>query len=332
MLDINQILNNYKVKIINFTNTVSETNTDSETNTVSEKNTEINNKIQKIYVINLVDNDIRRNYIMILMKKLKINFSLVIVEKIPVEVYNKINKISNISKSEAGCLISHLWCLNDIIKNNYKNAIIFEDDIILHKNFKNMLLETIKTKYDFLLLGACDFNFSQHNYKNINKNIYNPTMFEKLYGAHANYYSFEGAVKMFELKSSNISFFDNNYDQLFYYFKTTSAICYPNLVVSDITTSDLNHSYKLLSLTEKYYYDKCFKNFNFKNYHFIYLNVLKNSEINYDIYNSYNNYEDYINKVLYHYFYNDEKVEIIKNRLDLSFFKKDDIKLILFNY
>jgi len=315
MLDINQILNNYKVKIINFVNTN------------LESNTEINNNLEKIYVINLLENEIRRNYIMVLMKKLNINFTLVIVEKIPTEVYSIINKISNISKSEAGCLISHLWCLNDIIKKNYQNAVVFEDDIILHKNFKNMLLETLKTKYNLLLLGACDFNFAQNNYKNVKNNIYNPTVFDKLYGAHANYYSLEGAKKMFELKSTNISFFDNNYDQIFNFFKTTSGICYPNLVVSDITTSDLNHSYKLLSLTEKYYYEKCFKNFKFKNYNFIYLNILKNSEINYNIFK---NYEEYISKVLYHYFYNNEKVEIIKNRLDLSFFKIDDIKIILF--
>ena len=315
MLDINQILNNYKVKIINFVNTN------------LESNTEINNNLEKIYVINLLENEIRRNYIMVIMKKLNIDFTLTIVEKIPTEVYSIINKISNISKSEAGCLISHLWCLNDIIKKNYQNAVVFEDDIILHKNFKNMLLETLKTKYNLLLLGACDFNFAQNNYKNVKNNIYNPTVFDKLYGAHANYYSLEGAKKMFELKSTNISFFDNNYDQIFNFFKTTSGICYPNLVVSDITTSDLNHSYKLLSLTEKYYYEKCFKNFKFKNCNFIYLNILKNSEINYNIFK---NYEEYISKVLYHYFYNNEKVEIIKNRLDLSFFKIDDIKIILF--
>ena len=36
---------------------------------------------------------------------------------------------------EVGCYLSHMWCLQDIVKNNYNNAIIFEDDIIVHKNF-----------------------------------------------------------------------------------------------------------------------------------------------------------------------------------------------------
>ena len=311
--DINKIIQNYKVKIINLDNSCNKS--------------EINNIVNKIYVINLLENEIRRNYILVLMKKLNINFTLVVVERISNDNYNIINKVSNISKPEAGCLISHLWCLNDIIKNNYPNAIIFEDDIILHKHFKNMLIERLKTKYDLLLLGACDFNFSQFNYKNIKNNIYNPTNFDKLYGAHANYYSLEGAKKMFELKSQNISFFDNNYNLIFDYFKNNSAVCYPNLVISDISTSDLGHSYNLLSLTEKYYYDKCFKNMNFNNYNFIYLNILKNSVINYNLFTT---YDEYINSVLYYFFYHTEKVKIIKNRLELVFFTIDDIKLILY--
>ena len=315
--DINKIIQNYKVKIINVDNNSSSNSNNSEINTI----------INKIYVINLLENEIRRNYILVLMKKLNINYTLVVVERISIDNYNIINKVSNISKSESGCLLSHLWCLNDIIKNNHQNAIIFEDDIILHKNFKNMLIQRLKTKYDLLILGACDFNFSQFNYKNIQNNIYNPTNFDKLYGAHANYYSLEGAKKMFEFKSSNISFFDNNYDVIFKYFKNKSAVCYPNLVVSDISTSDLGHSYKFLSLTEKYYYDKCFKNFNFNNYNFIYLNILKNSEINY---NNFKNYEEYINIVLYHFLYDDEKVKLIKNRIEIDFFTIDDIKLILY--
>ena len=42
------------------------------------------------------------------------------------------------SIGEVGCYLSHMWCLNDIIKNNIKNAIIFEDDIVVRKNFENL--------------------------------------------------------------------------------------------------------------------------------------------------------------------------------------------------
>ena len=58
--DINKIIQNYKVKIINVHN--------------NSNKSEINNIVNKIYVINLLENEIRRNYILVLMKKLNIAF------------------------------------------------------------------------------------------------------------------------------------------------------------------------------------------------------------------------------------------------------------------
>ena len=307
-----ELIDKYKVKVINIEN---------------NKNTAINSKVDKIYVINLLENEINRNYILILMKKYNINFSLVIVEKVTDEMYQLVKKTLNISKSELGCSLSHLWCLNNIIKNSYKNAIVFEDDIIFNKKFTKTFLEIIKKNYDFLLLGACDFNFASNNYKAVKSGQYYPSSFSKLYGAHSNYYSLAGAKKMFEIKTNNFSFFDKDYNLIFNEFNNSSAVCYPNLVACDISKSDINHTYKLLSLTEKYYYDKCFDKFSFKHYNFIYINLLKNSEINY---NKFDNYEKYIDCVLYNYFYDEEKIQLIKNRLDVNFFNMEDIKALLF--
>jgi len=127
-----------------------------------------------IYVINLENNIIRKNYILTIMKKYGISFKLVTVKKIKQEYYNYYCKYeNNISISELGCGLSHLWCLKNIVENKYKNAIIFEDDIIFHKNFEKKFNKIIqKQNYDFLLLGACDFHFSEVNYKNVNKNLY----------------------------------------------------------------------------------------------------------------------------------------------------------------
>jgi len=56
-----------------------------------------------------------------------------------------------------GCGISHIKIWENIIKNNYKNTIIFEDDIILHSKF-NIKLEKIIAElpndYDILYLGS----------------------------------------------------------------------------------------------------------------------------------------------------------------------------------
>jgi GR25 family glycosyltransferase involved in LPS biosynthesis len=311
---IKNILNTYNVKIFDIKN----------------NGNILNEYTEKIYVINLKDNSIRRRYISTIMKKYGISYKLVIVKKIDNDIFEYYDKKynNNISCGELGCGLSHLWCLNDIVKNKYKNAIIFEDDIIFHKNMEAKFYNIItQQKYDFLLLGACDFHFSKINYKNVINNLYHPNNInnDKLYGAHANYYSYEGACYMLKYKLKKFAFFDYGYNKIFSHFESTSFICYPNLVVTDLSTSNLNHSYDFFSKSEKIFYSKCFKNFNFNEYNFIYLNILKDNNIN-----SFKNYKKYIYSIIDNHFKNDEsKSNIIKNRIDVIFFDLKDIKQIL---
>ena len=331
------IIQNYNVKIININNSSSNNNNNNTIlKNISNKN--INNVVKKIFVINLLDDDVKRNYIITLMKKYNIDFTLVIVEKISNEIYKTISNNTNtfISRGEMGCCISHLWCLYQIIKNNYENAIVFEDDIILHKNFTNEFLniheqmQKDNNALDFLLLGAHDFNFSKVNHKNVKNNIYRPNVNNcNLYGAHANYYSLKGAKAMFKIRITEISFFDKEYMLMFNHFNNSSFICYPNLVVSNVTSSTLNHKRDLLSTLEHEYYEKCFINFNFNIYNFIYVNLLEKNLFKIDENN--NDYEAYINNCLYHYFYDLNKINLVKKRLVMNFFNLQDIKMILQN-
>jgi GR25 family glycosyltransferase involved in LPS biosynthesis len=261
------------------------------------------------------------------MKKYGICFKLVVVKKMKQTHYNYYCKYNNnISISELGCGLSHLWCLKDIVKNKYENAIIFEDDIIFHKNFEAKFFDIIqKQTYDFLLLGACDFHFSEINYKNVTENVYRPASnFEKVYGAHAIYYSLQGANYMLHYRLNEFAFFDYNLNKVFEYFNNTSFICYPNLVVTEITTSDNNHSYDLFSSKEKLFYTKCFTNFNFNEYHFIYLNLLDSSCVHH-----FSSYKDYICS-LFKKKYPEKNAYIQKfiKRLDFTFLTWEDIKNI----
>jgi GR25 family glycosyltransferase involved in LPS biosynthesis len=298
------------------------------------------------------------------MKKYNIDFTLVIVDKISSEHHKIISENTNtfITKGEMGCCISHLWCLYQIIKNNYENAIIFEDDIILHKNFTNEFLNTYENMHkdnntlDFLLLGAHDFNFSKSNYKNVKNKLYRPNEnTNNLYGAHANYYSLKGAKAMFKIRTSEISFFDKEYMLMFKHFKDTSYVCYPNLVVSNVTSSTLNHKREILSQNEYEYYNKCFIKFTFNNYNFIYLNlIVKNLLIQFMNSNNItldsstntptkehqilnlagckidesHDYESFIDNCLYHKFYDLSKINMIKKRFVVDFFTLYDMKMI----
>ena len=310
----NNILTDYNVKLINVLNS---------------KTSFLNDKIKRIYVINMVNDIIKRNYIILLMHKYNINFSFLIVDKVTDKKYKELCKNSQISKEELGCCLSHLWCLNDIIQNKYDNAIIFEDDIFFHKDFVQKFYNIYNTKeIDFLLLGAHDYHFSSDNYKNINssENVYYPEKTKKLYGAHANYYSLAAAKLMYKIRSSKISFFDKEYSIMFNFFNKTSGVCYPNLVITDISASSLNHKKAFFSLEEDYYYKKCFsQNLNFLQYHIIYLNVIKKNMIPIK---ENDTYETYISRCLYTFFCNKHCAQQIKNRISTSFFTISDIKNI----
>jgi len=292
----------------------------------------LNSYAEKIYVINLEQNVIRRNYITTIMKKYGISFKLVIVKKIQKTDYDYYcNYNTNISISELGCGLSHMYCLNDILKNKYNNAIIFEDDIIFHKHFEAKFFNVIQSHaYDFLLLGACDFHFSQVNYKNVHNNLYRPNVkCEHVYGAHAIYYSLKGAEYMLNYRLKLFAFFDYNFNHVFSHFVNTSFICYPNLVVTELSTSDNDHSYELFSKKEKMFYEKCFTHFNFKDYHFIYLHLQDQTCLH--MFNNYNDYICYLFKKKYDGEKNDY-LKKFKRRIDVDFFSLDDIQNFFITY
>ena len=309
------ILKSYKVKLVHIKNVATSV---------------LNERVEQIYVINMIQDVRKRNYIIILMKKYGINFTLVVVDYVPNSIYNTIYNTDKIriTKEEFGCCLSHLWCLHNIILNKCKNAIIFEDDIILHKNFITRFNKIYdkNPNIDFLLLGSQDQMFSTINHKHVHKGLYKPEKScTQLYGAHANYYSLNGAQAQYDIRSETISFFDKEYGILFNHFKE-SYVCYPNLAVSDITSSALNHKRPITEDMESEYYNRCFLNFNFNHYNFLYINLLNNT-----ILTKSDNYKTFTENYLYECFHDFNKIDIVKNRLVMNFFTLDDIKCILKN-
>jgi GR25 family glycosyltransferase involved in LPS biosynthesis len=307
------ILKLYKVKLVHIKNVAT---------------SDLNERVEHIYVINMIQDVIKRNYIIILMKKYGINFTLVLVDYVPTSIYDALYNTYKIriTKEELGCCLSHLWCLNKVIINKCKNAIIFEDDIILHKNFMfkfNKIYDT-NPNIDFLLLGAQDQSFSTINHTRIHKGLYKPEKScRQLYGAHANYYSLNGAQAQFDIRTTSISFFDKEYGIIFNNFPQ-SYVCCPNLVVANITSSALNHTRQITEDMESEYYNRCFLNFNFNQYNFLYVNLLNKTIIT-----KTDTYKTFTENYLYAYFHDFNKIDIVKNRLVMDFFTLDDIKCIL---
>lgn len=293
-----------------------------------KENSKFNETIKQIYVINLFEDICKRNYITILFKKYKINYNLIIVDRVNKNIYEQLCKNVSLSQTEFGCCVSHMWCLLDILKNNYENAIIFEDDVIFSKNFINDFLSIYEKnpKLDFLMLGAHDYNFSKEHHKNVKNNLYRPNKICKnLFGAHANFYSKAGAQRMFYIRATNLSFFDNEYFLLFDSMPNT-FICYPNLVIANVSESKINHEKIILSKSEIGYYSLCFNNINLNKYNLIYTNLLNISLIKPD-----DNVDTFVERCLSILFIEKNNIELIKKRFALDFFTIEDIKLILNN-
>jgi GR25 family glycosyltransferase involved in LPS biosynthesis len=295
----------------------------------TDKYSKINNisdLVDKVYVINLFEDVRKRNYINVLFKKYNIDYNLIIVDKIDKTIFDKLVIKNQISVAEFGCCMSHMWCLMDIVKNNYKNAIIFEDDVIFSKTFTKSFFNILKKhpKIDFMLLGAHDYNFIQTHYKNVKDGLYRPEKdFTNLFGAHANYYSNLGAQKMFNIRLSHLSFFDNNYNSLFNSLPN-SYICYPNLAIANISESRINHEKQFFSDFEIGYYNLCFDNIKLNDYNLIYTNLLDLSLLS-----NTDTVKSFIYKCVKKYFNDGNKASFIFNRFVFNFFTINDLKNIL---
>lgn len=314
------VINNYKIERYMYNN--------------DNDNTKyINKYINHIYIINLESDKLRRNYVVKLMEKYNINCELIIVPKLSEYEYNMLCN-NTISIGEAGCYISHMFCLHDAITNNYNNIIIFEDDVILHKRFHEIFEQTIihNNDFDILLLGASDYHFSKLNYGFVDtvNNIYRPhkdSIF--LCGSFATLYSKNAINTIFKTRLIEPTYFDNNIIQFLDTFTTSFGVVYPNIVCADLSTTNLNHTFWITSeIKEQYYYRKCFNNmFIFTDYNIVYLYLLRDIIINAEL-TAYTNITEHIDAIFQN---NQHIVDILQQRTTYDFFSVSDLKYITHN-
>lgn len=294
----------------------------------------INKYVNHIYVINLEHDVKRRNYITVLMKKYNINFEFIIVPRLQQEEYSQIGN-PNINIGEAGCYLSHMFCLNDAIMNAYDKIIIFEDDIIFHKAFNDLFEKiTMKQTFDILFLGASDFNFRKINYRLVNryKHIYHPHIDSRfLRGCFSIFYSSKGYLEVFNNRLINPTFIDNNLIQFSKSFSDTFCVCYPNIVIVDLSTTNLGHNFWLTNkIKEDYYYRNCYNGFvNFSDYNYVCIKLFSNCVIKKVL-----TYENNLTNILCTFFKKTSEkplIQILKERLVCDFLTIHDLIYICDN-
>jgi len=218
---------------------------------------DINEYFDKIYCINL-DNQIDR-WIKVSEKfsenSIKVErFSAISGSSISDDEFNRLNSKSNPknitgesasylglfeNKNSLACLLSHLSLIKNAKRNNYKRILIFEDDVILCRQFKFSIQKIVNLEWKMLYLGASQFDWRDIVIENDFYRCKN-TLGTFAYAIDSSMY--DEIIQLLDTKSKSV---DNLFSQI--QSKTDQCyVFYPNIVISDVENSDIRQSKNLL--------------------------------------------------------------------------------------
>jgi GR25 family glycosyltransferase involved in LPS biosynthesis len=132
----------------------------------------------KIFVIHYKKLIERKEFIINQFKKYNITeYEFIEIDRDELEGYD-LSIFENISNPYMAIGLSHIYAYNKI-KDNYDEALIFEDDVILCDNFINIFnyyLTQLPKDFDMLFLGSCcNLKIQEHNLIP-NKHIYEKSL------------------------------------------------------------------------------------------------------------------------------------------------------------
>lgn len=224
---------------------------DEEFHSLIPKDFDINEYFDKIYCINLdrrLDRWIKTveqfKYFNIRVER----FSAIDGDVLNFEQEGLISDLSDLglieNKNALGCLLSHLKVIEDAKKKNYKKILIFEDDILISKEFKDRIKECKNINWSILYLGASQFNWD------------NIDLSSKFYECENTLGTFAYAIdhELFDevietLKNSKKSV-DNSMAEIQSRHKKKCLTYFPNIVISDVNDSDIRESKNMSSYCE----------------------------------------------------------------------------------
>lgn len=192
------------------------------------ENLTLNNYFEKIYCINLAHRQDRWQHAISEFNKIGCT----------VERFNAIDgrniyqpQNTKINPGEMGCYLSHLSILKNIIDNNIKTALIFEDDVVFCDNFNEKFKIFYKQLPDDKTLV-----YVSGNYSTCNQNVMIESITENVYrtvgtlALHAYFLDLETAKKIYDILIKNYPFEPVDDAFIKYHKITTTYVFKPNLV------------------------------------------------------------------------------------------------------
>jgi hypothetical protein len=231
---------------------------------VEEDLFDINKYFDKIYCINLDKEENKWNRISKIFKDNSIiveRFSAVDGGLINDEEFNKLSKKYNPrelktekasfiglieNKNSLACLLSHLEVIKLARENNHKRILIFEDDVIFCKDFKQQIKKIQNLDWRLLYLGASQFNWI--GIDDIDKPTYQckNTLGTFAYAIDSSIY--DEVIELLETKRKSV---DNLLSEI---QEKNNGYChtiYPNIVISDVSNSLIREPIELTEYTNK---------------------------------------------------------------------------------
>jgi len=199
----------------------------------------INNYFDKIYCVNL---DRRKDKWDIANKKFN-NLNIIVNRFSAYDGNlldeNLIKKYKNINKYEIGCMLSHYDIIKDAKLNNYKKILILEDDVLFvenfHKNFST-IISKLPENYKMLYLGATQHNWDKIEYIN---NFYYANNTDGAFAYVLKSEIYDDILKTTEIDNKPIDY--KLWDIQKKYYKDC-YVCFPNLIISDVSDSNIRQS------------------------------------------------------------------------------------------
>lgn len=140
-----------------------------------------------------------------------------------------------ISKGALGCLLSHMYILEQAIKNAYDSILVLEDDVYLHQNF-DQLISHISTapQWDILYLGCTQHYALNECVKSSNNGFYKAFKSRGTFAIAIKKHMFQKLLDLYKPLMMNVDMYLEEIQS-----SHQCYVMYENLMIADVSNSDI---------------------------------------------------------------------------------------------
>lgn len=215
----------------------------------------MNDYFDQVYVINLLRKPEKLTKVLWGMGR---GNKIKVIEAVDGYHPNIYKKRGNLPAGAYGYLLSWGLVLHDALEHQYNKILILDDDVILCQDFNNRFnawINTVDTKWKIILLGATQHVALDSNQQN--ETYYRPKLTDGSFAVGLQ--SWKVMQDIYDcINSEQPSFLDSDILRSFYVnpkYANNCYVAYPNLIIADVTSSDIRQQRDQQQLANKVGWD-----------------------------------------------------------------------------